>query len=149
MTAWFSQCVYILVKAYEGDAYPLGALPIGTVISSIEMYPGDGAKFARAAGTCSQILRKANGKVYFLLPSKQEVCVSEKCMAVVGRISNPDKNKKIRGSPQMSRWLGYRPKSGWKQKKTGYHGRKIRPPKATRVFDSPPQRTFSVHKLNL
>lgn len=34
------------------------------------------------------------------------------------------------GSPNRLRHLGYRPRSGWWQRKTGKHGRKIRPPKA-------------------
>ncbi|XP_014676591.1 PREDICTED: 39S ribosomal protein L2, mitochondrial-like [Priapulus caudatus] len=140
----------IPVKAYEGDAYPLGALPVGTVVCCVERYPGDGGKVVRAAGTSTTILRRvAGGDVIVQLPSRREMRVSERCVAVVGRVSNPDHDKLTRGSPQASRWLGYRPKSGWRQKKTGYHGRKLRRPKPARVYDAPPVRAYSVHQLNL
>ncbi|XP_034619879.1 39S ribosomal protein L2, mitochondrial isoform X2 [Trachemys scripta elegans] len=40
------------VSANEGDAYPLGALPVGTLINNLESHPGKGAQYIRAAGTC-------------------------------------------------------------------------------------------------
>lgn len=38
------------VSAKEGDAYPLGALPVGTLICNLESHPGKGAQYIRAAG---------------------------------------------------------------------------------------------------
>lgn len=38
------------VSASEGDAYPLGALPVGTLICNLESHPGKGAQYIRAAG---------------------------------------------------------------------------------------------------
>uniref|UniRef100_A0A8D2MI72 Large ribosomal subunit protein uL2 C-terminal domain-containing protein n=1 Tax=Zonotrichia albicollis TaxID=44394 RepID=A0A8D2MI72_ZONAL len=38
------------VSAGEGDAYPLGALPVGTLICNLESHPGKGAQYIRAAG---------------------------------------------------------------------------------------------------
>lgn len=38
------------VSANEGDAYPLGALPVGTLICNLESHPGKGAQYIRAAG---------------------------------------------------------------------------------------------------
>lgn len=40
----------LLVLANEGDAYPLGALPVGTLICNLESHPGKGAQYIRAAG---------------------------------------------------------------------------------------------------
>lgn len=40
----------IAVLANEGDSHPLGALPVGTLINNLEMYPGKGAQYIRAAG---------------------------------------------------------------------------------------------------
>lgn len=34
----------------EGDAHPLGALPVGTLINNVESEPGRGAQYIRAAG---------------------------------------------------------------------------------------------------
>ncbi|XP_049978748.1 large ribosomal subunit protein uL2m isoform X2 [Alexandromys fortis] len=38
------------VAAQEGNAYPLGALPVGTLINNVESEPGRGAQYIRAAG---------------------------------------------------------------------------------------------------
>lgn len=40
----------LLVAAREGDAHPLGALPVGTLINNVESEPGRGAQYIRAAG---------------------------------------------------------------------------------------------------
>lgn len=45
-----SQLICLLVAAREGDAHPLGALPIGTLINNLESEPGRGAQYIRAAG---------------------------------------------------------------------------------------------------
>ena len=128
--------VLFSVKAEEMDAYPLGSLAVGTVVHNIEMYPGEGGKIARAAGTCGIIARKVNDTVVVKMPSKREMCVAKECMATVGRVSNVDNDKEIMGSPNRMRWLGIRPRSGLWQRKTGKHGRKIRRIKPMKVFDA-------------
>lgn len=40
----------LLVAAREGDAHPLGALPVGTLVNNVESEPGRGAQYIRAAG---------------------------------------------------------------------------------------------------
>ncbi|KAF4089799.1 hypothetical protein AMELA_G00042490 [Ameiurus melas] len=114
------------VLANEGDAHPLGALPVGTLINNLELQPGRGAQYIRAAGTCGVLLRKVNGTAIIQLPSKQQIQVCETCVATVGRVSNVDHNKRVIGKAGRNRWLGIRPSSGlWKRK--GGWGRKIRP----------------------
>ncbi|XP_060706690.1 39S ribosomal protein L2, mitochondrial [Hemiscyllium ocellatum] len=115
------------VSANEGDAYPLGALPVGTLVNSLELYPGKGALYIRAAGTCGVLLRKVNGTAIVQLPSKRQVQVLESCVATVGRVSNIDHNKRVIGKAGRNRWLGIRPSSGLWQRKGGWAGRKIRP----------------------
>ncbi|XP_030627819.1 large ribosomal subunit protein uL2m isoform X1 [Chanos chanos] len=115
------------VSANEGDAYPLGALPVGTLINNLELYPGKGAQYIRAAGTNGVLLRKVNGTAIVQLPSKQQIQVLETCMATVGRVSNIDHNKRIIGKAGRNRWLGIRPSSGLWKRKGGWAGRKIKP----------------------
>nr|XP_027231481.1 39S ribosomal protein L2, mitochondrial-like [Penaeus vannamei] len=117
----------IPVRPKEGDAYPVGALPMGTVVNSVEVFPGDGARMVKAAGTGGLLMRKLSNKVILQLPSKREVALDPECMATVGRLSNIDHGNKHVGSAQRRRWLGRRPASGLWQRKTGYNGRKIRP----------------------
>ncbi|XP_064473347.1 large ribosomal subunit protein uL2m-like [Ornithodoros turicata] len=126
----------IPVRPKEGDAHPLGALPIGTIVHNIEKYPNEGGSWCRAAGASAQILRKVDKRVIIQLPSKVEVSVSEKCMAVVGQVSNADRMTKFYpiGSPRRMRRLGHRPRSGFWHRKDGYCGRKIRPLPPVKVF---------------
>ncbi|XP_073689736.1 large ribosomal subunit protein uL2m [Garra rufa] len=115
------------VLAKEGDSHPVGALPVGTLINNLELYPGKGAQYIRAAGTCGVLLRKVNGTAIVQLPSKHQIQVLETCMVTVGRVSNIDHNKRIIGKAGRNRWLGIRPSSGLWQRKGGWAGRKIKP----------------------
>ncbi|XP_001508470.1 39S ribosomal protein L2, mitochondrial [Ornithorhynchus anatinus] len=129
------------VAAREGDAHPLGALPIGTLIHNLESEPGRGAQYIRAAGTCGVLLRKVNGTAIVQLPSKRQMQVLETCMATVGRVSNVDHDQRIIGKAGRNRWLGKRPSSGLWHRKGGWAGRKIRPlpPMKSYVSPTPPQ----------
>ncbi|XP_074532374.1 large ribosomal subunit protein uL2m [Halichoeres trimaculatus] len=115
------------VSANEGDAYPLGALPVGTLVNNLEIQPGKGSEYIRAAGTSGILLRKVNGTAIVQLPSKQQVQVLETCIVTVGRVSNIDHNKQIIGTAGRNRRLGKRPSSGLWQRKGGWAGRKIKP----------------------
>ncbi|KAM5262437.1 large ribosomal subunit protein uL2m [Ctenodactylus gundi] len=115
------------VSAREGDAHPLGALPVGTLINNVESEPGRGAQYIRAAGTCGVLLRKVNGTAIIQLPSKRQMQVLDTCVATVGRVSNVDHNKRVIGKAGRNRWLGKRPNSGLWHRKGGWAGRKIRP----------------------
>ncbi|NXD42388.1 RM02 protein, partial [Copsychus sechellarum] len=115
------------VSASEGDAYALGALPVGTLICNLESHPGKGAQYIRAAGTCGVLLRKVNGTAIVQLPSKRHMQVLETCVATVGRVSNVDHNKRVIGKAGRNRWLGKRPHTGLWHRKGGWAGRKIKP----------------------
>jgi len=117
----------IAVSANEGDAYPLGALPVGTVVNNLEIQPGKGSEYIRAAGTSGILLRKVNGTAIVQLPSRRQVQVLETCMVTVGRVSNIDHNKQVIGKAGRNRWFGIRPSSGLWQRKGGWAGRKIKP----------------------
>ncbi|XP_038221883.1 39S ribosomal protein L2, mitochondrial [Zerene cesonia] len=127
----------IPVRANEGDAYVLGALPTGTLVNSIEKEPGQGGLYIHAAGTYGTILRKQNDRVIVQMPSKRLFSFNEHCMAVVGRLSNIIHGSTPIGSAQRMRWLGNRPRSGLWKRKDGRHGRKIKPPKPVKEIQHP------------
>ncbi|NXE99445.1 RM02 protein, partial [Menura novaehollandiae] len=129
----------IAVSANEGDAHPLGALPVGTLICNLESHPGKGAQYIRAAGTCGVLLRKVNGTAIVQLPSKRHMQVLETCVATVGRVSNVDHNKRIIGKAGRNRWLGKRPHTGLWHRKGGWAGRKIKPLPPMKSYVSLPQ----------
>ncbi|EDV97547.1 39S ribosomal protein L2, mitochondrial [Drosophila grimshawi] len=141
----------IPVRPNDGDAYPLGALPVGTRIHCLEKNPGQLCHLIHAAGTFGTILRKFDDKVVVQLPSKREFAFDRICMATVGRLSNIEHNKEHVGSAQRMRQLGNRPRSGLWQRKQGKHGRKVRrlPPMTTIAPPAQPQEPELKLTLNL
>lgn len=139
----------IPVRAKEGDAYPLGAIPVGTQIHCVEAYPGQDRHLVLAAGTYGTILRKFDDRVVVQLPTKKEFGFLQTCMATVGRLSNIEHGKTHIGSPQKLRELGYRPRSGLWHRKTGKHGRKIKRLPPMQLLNAPPQRPEKPLKLTL
>jgi large subunit ribosomal protein L2 len=97
------------VDIKPGNAMPMAAIPVGTIIHNIEMKPGAGGKIARAAGTYAQLVGKDSGYAQIKLMSGELRVVRAECMASVGAVSNPDNmNQKI-GKAGRTRWLGRRP----------------------------------------
>ena len=136
------------MKASEGDAYPVGSLPIGSLVNSVERLPGEGGRVACAAGTQAQIIRKMGDKVVIKMPSKREIAVSQTCMATVGRVGNIDHNKRIIGKAGRNRWLGFKPSSGKWHRKDGRFGRKIRAIRPMVNYDKPKRRDHYVLQLD-
>jgi len=127
----------IPVRAAEGDAYPLGALPTGTQVHCVEKFPGLGGFLVHSAGSFATIVRKApNNRVVLMMPSKREFSLPEICMCTVGKLSNVEHSRTHIGSAQKNRELGNRPSSGLWQRKSGRHGRKIRKPPPVRVIST-------------
>ncbi|KAF8769936.1 39S ribosomal protein L2, mitochondrial-like [Argiope bruennichi] len=137
----------IPVRPVQGDAYAIGALPIGTVVHNIEVTPGGGALFCRAAGSSAQYIRKMDNKCLLQLPSKRQLLLDEKCMVVVGQVSNIEHGSIPIGSPNRLRAMGKRPRSGLWHRKDGYCGRKIRPPKS--ILDTLAEREKKPEFYNL
>src|ERR1700752_4252796 len=97
------------VDIKPGNAMPMAAIPVGTIIHNIEMKPGAGGKIARSAGTYAQLVGKDAGWAQIKLASGELRVVRAECMASVGAVSNPDNmNQKI-GKAGRSRWLGRMP----------------------------------------
>ena len=123
------------VKANEGDAYPCGALPIGTVVHNIEVVVGQGGIYCHAAGSSAVITSQIEDRVIIRLPSDQELSINKNCMVTVGQVSHASYKDEKLTHPVDSRDLGYRPGSGLWHRKDGYCGRKIHPPKPLKVID--------------
>ncbi|AOX20260.1 50S ribosomal protein L2 [Kozakia baliensis] len=92
-----------------GNAMPLGAMPVGTIVHNIELKQGAGGKIARSAGTYAQLVGKDAGYAQIKLQSGELRLVRGECMATVGAVSNPDNMNQHMGKAGRSRWLGRRP----------------------------------------
>jgi large subunit ribosomal protein L2 len=121
------------VRAKNGDAHPVGALPTGTKIHAFEIEPGAGAKFCLAAGSSAEIVKRSLDGVTVKLPHGDQFKIDRECMAVVGQMSNVGHEHVQLWCPQRLRWLGKRPRSGQWHRKDGWCGRKIRPNKSLDV----------------
>ncbi len=97
------------VDVKPGNAMPLSAMPIGTIIHNVEMKPGKGGQIARAGGTYVQLIGRDSGYAQLRLTSGEMRMVRAECMATVGAVSNPDQQNIVLGKAGRSRWLGKRP----------------------------------------
>lgn len=94
-----------------GNAMPLSAIPLGTVISCIELRPGQGAVMARSAGTFAQLMAREGKYATIKLPSGETRLVLANCFATIGAVSNHDHQLLVSGKAGRSRWLGRRPRT--------------------------------------
>ena len=92
-----------------GNAMPLSAIPVGTIVHNVEMKAGAGGKVARSAGTFVQLVGKDTGYAQLKLMSGEVRTVRAECMATIGAVSNPDNSNQQIGKAGRSRWLGRRP----------------------------------------
>ncbi len=97
------------VDIKPGNAMPLSAMPVGTIIHNVELKIGGGGKMARAAGTYAQLVGKDSGYAQIKLQSGELRMVRAECMATVGAVSNPDRQNEKLGKAGRNRWLGRRP----------------------------------------
>ncbi len=94
-----------------GNAMKLANIPLGTIISGIEMRPGQGAVIARSAGTFAQLVAREGKYATVKMPSGETRMILVECMAAIGVVSNSDNQLLVSGKAGRSRWLGRRPRT--------------------------------------
>ncbi|MBO6901713.1 MAG: 50S ribosomal protein L2 [Rhizobiaceae bacterium] len=92
-----------------GNAMPLSAMPVGTIVHNVELKPGKGGQIARSAGAYAQLVGRDQGMAILRLNSGEQRLVQGSCFATVGAVSNPDHGNINLGKAGRSRWLGRRP----------------------------------------
>jgi len=93
-----------------GNAMPLSQIPLGTIVSCIELRPGQGAVMARSAGAFAQLMARDGKFATVKLPSGETRLVLAECVATIGVVSNSDHQLTVSGKAGRSRWLGRRPR---------------------------------------
>jgi len=94
-----------------GNAMPLSEIPLGTIISCIELRPGQGAVIARSAGSFAQLMARDGKFASVKLPSGETRLLMKDCYATIGVVSNSDHQLQVSGKAGRSRWLGRRPRT--------------------------------------
>ena len=92
-----------------GNAMPLGAMPIGTLVHNIELNPNAGASLVRSAGAYAQLVARQEKNVVLRLPSGERRMVNKACMATVGVVSNSEHSSIVLGKAGRLRWKRRRP----------------------------------------
>ncbi|MBQ7343894.1 MAG: 50S ribosomal protein L2 [Clostridia bacterium] len=92
-----------------GNVLPLSAIPVGTVIHNIELYPGKGAQLVRSAGAFAQLMAKENGTAQVRLPSGEVRIVRLECKATIGQVGNLEHETIKLGKAGKTRHRGIRP----------------------------------------
>lgn len=97
------------VEIKNGNALPVKNIPVGTTIHNVELWPGQGGKLARSAGSYAQLVAKEEKFSQVKLSSGEVRLVPSGCMATIGQVSNVEWENICIGKAGRKRWLGRRP----------------------------------------
>jgi large subunit ribosomal protein L2 len=92
-----------------GNALTLARIPVGIVVHNIELHPGRGGQFCRAAGTYAQLVAKEGKYALLRMPSGEVRNVLATCIATVGQVGNIQHENISIGKAGRARWMGKRP----------------------------------------
>jgi len=92
-----------------GNALPLKAIPLGTVIHNVEIIPGRGGQIARSAGQQAILSNREGGYALVRMPSGEIRRIHENAYATIGQVGNVEHMNVSSGKAGRSRWLGWRP----------------------------------------
>lgn len=100
-----------LVDVLPGNAMKIKNVPSGTMVNSVEVKPGKGAKLARSAGNGIVVQGPdSTGKyVQVKMPSGEIRLINGECMATIGMIGNEERVNVSLGKAGRKRHLGWRP----------------------------------------
>ena len=88
---------------------PLGKMPVGTFIYSIELKPGNGGKIGRSAGNYAEVVAQDAGYTHIKMPSTEVRRIISTAWASVGEVSNDEHRLVNYGKAGRMRWKGVRP----------------------------------------
>ncbi len=98
------------VDIKPGNALKIARIPVGSIVHNIELRPGNGGQFCRAAGTYAQVIAKEGKYALLRLPSGEVRKVLASCCATIGQVGNLDHENISIGKAGRNRWKGKRPK---------------------------------------
>lgn len=92
-----------------GNAFPLSAIPVGTMVHNIEFQPGRGGQMVRSAGAAAQLMAREGKYATLRLPSGEMRMVPVACKATIGQVGNLDHELVSVGKAGRKRHMGIRP----------------------------------------
>ena len=98
-------------KAKTGNRMPLGKVPVGTFVYSIELKPNGGARIARSAGNYAEVVAHDAGYTQLKMPSTEIRKIISTAWASIGETSNEEHRLVTIGKAGRARHMGLRPKT--------------------------------------
>ncbi len=92
-----------------GNCLPLEAIPVGTEVHNIELYPGKGGQLVRSAGNSAQLMAKEGKYATLRLPSGEMRMVPIVARATIGQVGNIEHGLVNIGKAGRKRHMGIRP----------------------------------------
>ncbi len=92
-----------------GNALPLSAIPVGTLVHNVEMQPGNGGQLVRTAGASAQLMAKEGKYATLKMPSGEMRMILLTCKATIGQVGNLDHELVSLGKAGRKRHMGVKP----------------------------------------
>ena len=93
----------------KGNVLPISSIPVGTIVSCIELKPGKGAQLVRSAGNAAQLMAKEGKYAQVRLPSGEVRLIPMNAKATIGQVGNLDFQNVQIGKAGRKRHMGIRP----------------------------------------
>lgn len=77
-----------------GNILPLGRVPEGTYVSSVELRPGDGGRVARASGTYCLVVSHTPQGTELRMPSGKSAYMNDQCRAMIGVVAGAGRTER-------------------------------------------------------
>jgi large subunit ribosomal protein L2 len=97
------------VEIVNGNCTTLENIPVGILVSNIELVPGKGAQMARSAGSWAKLMAVEGKHAQLKLISGEIRLVPKECLAVIGQVSNPEAMHIKIGKAGRKRHMGVKP----------------------------------------
>jgi len=93
----------------SGNRTMVKNIPVGTIISNVEMFPGRGGQIIRSAGSGAVLTAIDEKAAQVKLSSGEIRMIDSSCYASIGQVSNFENNAISVGKAGRKRWMGVRP----------------------------------------
>jgi large subunit ribosomal protein L2 len=92
-----------------GHRLRLRNIPVGTEVHNVEIFPGQGGKCIRSAGSSATVMGVEGKYAILKFPSSEVRKILADCFATIGSVSNSEFRTITIGKAGRKRWLGRRP----------------------------------------
>lgn len=93
----------------SGNRVKVKNIPVGTIVSNIELFPGRGGQAVRSAGSGATLTAVEENMAQIKMASGEIRLISSECYATIGQVSNFEHSAITIGKAGRKRHMGVRP----------------------------------------